>query len=79
MKRASISIAACCEATLSFAQDTPERTPVAVFKEDGFLLEQVEDYRSNYNLPHLLTDGDASVWFSQRPSEVIATLSVRRV
>ena len=73
MKRASISIAACCVATLSFAQDTPERTPVAEFKDKGFSLEQVEEYRSNYNLPHLLTGGDGSVWFSQRTSEVMYT------
>ena len=73
MNRAFISIAACCVATLLFAQDTPKRTPVAEFKENGFSLERVEEYRSNYNLPHLLTGGDASVWFSQRTSEVMYT------
>ena len=73
MKRVFTSIAACCVATFSFAQDAPERTPVAEFKKNGFSLEQVEEYRSNYNLPNLLTGDDASVWFSQRTSEVMYT------
>ena len=49
-----------------------ERTPVAEFKE-GFTTDQVREYRSNYNLPHLLSGGDASVWWSLRTSEVMQT------
>lgn len=49
-----------------------ERTPVAEFK-NGFTLKQVEKYRSNWDLPHLLSGGDASVWLSLRASESLPT------
>ncbi|MEO1474406.1 MAG: serine hydrolase, partial [Pseudomonadota bacterium] len=49
------------------------RTPVAEFKKNGFTLAQVENYRSNLNMPHLLSGGDASCWFSQRTSEALYT------
>ncbi|PRY19767.1 CubicO group peptidase (beta-lactamase class C family) [Aliiruegeria haliotis] len=53
----------------AFAQEDPDRTPVAEFK-DGFTLEQVESYRSQFNIPELLKGGDTSVWWSQRTSEL---------
>ena len=56
-----------------------ERTPVAEFK-DGFTTRQLEEFRSNYTLPYLLSGGDASVWWSMRTSEVMQTavLPVRK-
>jgi CubicO group peptidase (beta-lactamase class C family) len=51
------------------AQEGTDRTPVAEFK-DGFTLEQVEDYRSRFNIPELLKGGDVSVYWSQRTSEM---------
>ncbi|QJF51957.1 serine hydrolase domain-containing protein [Roseobacter ponti] len=58
--------------TMPLSASAQDRTPVAEFK-NGFTLEQVENFRSNYNLPNLLSGGDASVWWSQRTSEVMNT------
>jgi NRPS condensation-like uncharacterized protein len=33
----------------------------------------LKEYRANYNLPHLLSGGDASVWWSMKTSEVMQT------
>ena len=68
----SLAIASTLIAVSAFAQETQERTPVAEFKK-GFSLEQVEKYRANNNLPHLLSGGDASTWWSQRTSEMMYT------
>ena len=73
MKTRVLAALFCGFASMAFAQDTQDRSPVAEFKENGFSLEQVEEYRSNLNLPHLLSGGDASVWYSQRTSEVAYT------
>jgi len=73
VKRRSLSAAAIAISILmvppAAAQD---RTPIAEFK-DGFTTQQLEKFRSNYNLPHLLSGGDASVWWSMKTSEVMQT------
>ncbi|MEH6454497.1 MAG: hypothetical protein V7782_15825, partial [Psychromonas sp.] len=35
-----------------------QRSPIATFK-NGFTTEQLKEYRTNYNLPYLLSGGDA--------------------
>ena len=56
-------------ATSAVAQN---RAPIAEFK-NGFTTQQLEEFRSNYTLPFLLSGGDASVWWSMRTSEVMQT------
>lgn len=54
------------------SESKQERTPIATFK-GGFTAQQLEEFRSNYTLPYLLSGGDASVWWSMRTSEVMQT------
>ncbi|WP_282170930.1 serine hydrolase domain-containing protein [Ruegeria atlantica] len=72
-KRRHLSAAAI---VISLLMVTPaaaqDRTPIAAFK-DGFTAQQLEEFRSNYTLPYLLSGGDASVWWSMRTSEVMQT------
>ena len=49
-----------------------DRTPIAEFK-DGFTTQQLENFRSDYNVPNLLAGGDTSAWWSLRVSEMMET------
>ncbi|WNJ17335.1 serine hydrolase domain-containing protein [Pontibacter sp. G13] len=49
-----------------------KRTPIQEFLK-GFTQKQVEAYRANYTLPHLLKGGDDAVWWSLRTSEIFPT------
>ncbi|ANQ50036.1 serine hydrolase [Flammeovirga sp. MY04] len=48
------------------------RTPIKEFA-NGFTQEQVQKFRDNYNLPHLLKGGDDAVWWGLRTSELFNT------
>ncbi|MBD0404848.1 serine hydrolase [Flammeovirga sp. EKP202] len=48
------------------------RTPIKEFA-NGFSEKQVQKFRQNYNLPHLLKGGDDAVWWGLRTSELFHT------
>ncbi|WP_281616417.1 serine hydrolase [Flammeovirga sp. SubArs3] len=48
------------------------RTPISEFR-NGFTQNQVQKFRENYNLSHLLKGGDDAVWWGLRTSELFPT------
>ncbi|MBB3700448.1 serine hydrolase [Flammeovirga yaeyamensis] len=52
--------------------DGDYRTPIKEFS-NGFTQDQVQKFRENYNLPHLLKGGDDAVWWGLRTSELFNT------
>ncbi|NME67175.1 serine hydrolase domain-containing protein [Flammeovirga aprica] len=48
------------------------RTPIKEFS-NGFTQHQVQKFRDNYSLPHLLKGGDDAVWWGLRTSELFNT------